>query len=245
MARKLGQAEISAIIKDYTHDLLTSTYDFMLAAVYYQFDMGEVMKSDLSIINIKTLKRVVDRLSSNNLIVENADKVAGFDVTNKGKEKLESILTQYKEDRPWSGSLYAVTYDVPTSNNVLRNKLRFRLLEHKCSLFQNSVWICGYDPREFLDAFIYEHKALNDHILITKTIDNHKEVARKTFEIDKIANRYENFITLSQSEFMTREETIFAYLSILKDDPQLPFQILSDDWPGIKANEIYSQIVNR
>ncbi|MBU1327173.1 hypothetical protein KKB64_04890 [Patescibacteria group bacterium] len=32
------------------------------------------------------------------------------------------------------------------------------------------------------------------------------------------------------------------YLSILRDDPQLPFQLLPDNWLGLKAYQLYRKI---
>ena len=70
-----------------------------------------------------------------------------------------------------------------------------------------------------------------------------KDVAEKVYRLSKLNERYKNYIHMV-NEGVTREWNIFVYLSILRDDPQIPFDLQPEGWAGYEAFERYKQACN-
>ena len=62
----------------------------------------------------------------------------------------------------------------------------------------------------------------------------------RIYKLDEINNRYTDFIEkCKKGKIISKLQMTFEYYSILKDDPQLPFELLPKNWLGDKANKVY------
>ena len=59
--------------------------------------------------------------------------------------------------------------------------------------------------------------------------------------MERINNRYKNLIR--ESKKIDAKELVFKYLDILRDDPQLPQELLPNDWNGKEALRIFKKFV--
>lgn len=169
-------------------------------------------------------------------------------ITDYGRQRLNEIVPQYRTDRPWDGRIYLITYDIPEKVRVKRESLRDFLLRINSQMLQESTYINPYNPRQLVANFIKDHR-IPGAIIISdigpdggigeETIQN---LLVRLYNLEKINDRYDEFIKKAKNERLPNIKIMFEYLSILKEDPQLPFSLLPKDWLGEKANMEYEKL---
>lgn len=162
-------------------------------------------------------------------------------VTSMGQERLTRILPKYEHKRPWDGILYLITYDIPENRKKDREYLRRYLQQLGCGLLQKSVWLTPYNPKGILSKLIKEGD-LAGLVLISELKEgsaiggrNMLEVIARVYKLEAINEQYKNFLGDCQRNKFNRTNLIMRYLGILKQDPQLPFPLLSNWWLGEEA----------
>lgn len=199
-------------------------------------------------VNYETIKNALARARKKGYIKSVHHKKAWPEITQEGKRRLEELIPHYDSRRSWDGRLYLITYDIPEEKKKLRELLREYLRRIGCGLVQDSVWLTPYNPREVLKNFITEHN-LSGNILISDIgadgsigDEDLKTLVARIYRLSDLNKKYEEFINHYESrEIIDKLQANFAYLSILREDPQLPFAILPGDWAGDKAYQIYKQ----
>lgn len=63
-----------------------------------------------------------------------------------------------------------------------------------------------------------------------------------TYGLAELNRRYEDFLAQEARGSLPLAQATFLYLSILKDDPQLPFELLPDWWAGERANARFAKM---
>lgn len=166
-------------------------------------------------------------------------------ITEQGEKRLKAILPQYDGKRIWEKHLYLITYDIPVKKNQLRNQLRQVLKTLGCGLLQKSVWLTPYNPKKVLEDFVAE-KDLAGLVLVSDLgrdgsigEEDNRRLVERVYHLDELNQRYEEFFKRWQKK-KPKPEMLPHFFSILKDDPQLPFALLPDDWLGEKAWELIS-----
>jgi len=172
-----------------------------------------------------------------------------IEITASGRKRLDRLTYSYEEKRKWDGRLYMITYDVPESKKPIRDLLRTQLKKLGCGMLQASVWVTPYDPREVLREFVNENH-LEGEILISFVgkessiagVD-FRELLAKVYRLDELNNRYQAFLH-KPLEKWSRYQIALEFYSILREDPQLPFSLLPDNWLGDKAYKRVSTILS-
>jgi phenylacetic acid degradation operon negative regulatory protein len=149
----------------------------------------------------------------------------------------------------WDGKIYLVAYDIPRESNKDRNLFRRFLKRIGCGMLQHSVWVTAYTPNKLINEFIYE-RGLDDELIIVSSVGKDgtvgdttlQELMEKVYGLSNLNERYLLFIEkVEKGELSTMREVVFSYLSILKDDPQIPFELLPRNWLGDTACKIYEE----
>ena len=162
-------------------------------------------------------------------------------ITQQGWEKIQSLLPVYKRPGSWNGQWHLVVFDVPERLRRKRDLLRDKLMALNFGMLQKSVWLSPFDYLEIIDKLVDFYK-ISPYVLsatISK-VDNQedKDLAGRVWPLGKISRSYRKFI----AKYRKAEKTDFSaklfYLSILKQDPQLPRELLPDDWSGEEAAKI-------
>lgn len=177
-----------------------------------------------------------------------------IEITAAGKRRLRRAVPVYEKKRKWDGRLYLITYDIPESKKAIRDYFRSYLKALGCGMLQASVWITPYDPREVLRKVICysrlrtrlrakraPYNRLEGEVLISYVGKDSniagvdfKELVRRVYQLDWLNKRYIEFLK-SPLEKWPRYRVATAFYTILKDDPQLPFELLPKDWKGGEA----------
>ena len=252
---KKNKNDIKEIIVNFSCGLLAGTIDVLLYFFFQSFNAGKYGYGSIAVrkgvedsiseveslgIDGETIKKAISKAIHRNLLVRGSDKKT-IKITNEGLGRLKEIVPSYNKNRIWDGHFYLVTYDIVEEKRRQRRLLREYLKKLGCGSLQDSVWITPYNPKSFLKTFIQEN-FLSGSIVVSDigkdgSIGDETlgELAGRVYQLDKVNSRYENFIVGHQKNKFVNAQTYFQFLSILKEDPQLPFEILPSNWLGDKA----------
>lgn len=171
-------------------------------------------------------------------------------ITQYGRERLHQTIPSFHEKRPWDGKIYLVTYDIYETAHQKRNKLRRYLHDLGCRKLQESVWLSPYNIRELLNEYI-QRNTIPGVILVSDIGKDGgvgetslPELLTKVYELDTLDEKYETFIQNVSKKKKPFLHLIFDYLTILKEDPQLPFELLPSHYIGKRAYQLYQQLQN-
>lgn len=203
-------------------------------------------------INYGSLKNAWKRARKQGLVLfRGKTKRAIPKITEEGKKRLRALIPHYDEKRFWDGRLYLVTYDIPETKKKDRELLREYLRRIGAGMVQESVWLNPYDPRETLKEFLdtnYLHGLVLIPVLEKDSSigeEDLESLIKRIYKLESLNERYQDFIENFSSGKHQFSEVYFSFLSILKDDPQLPFPLLSSDWLGDKAYELFRRLTNK
>lgn len=192
-----------------------------------------------------TFKRSYYKAKRKNFVqISQKDGQFAMQITKAGREKLDNLLPKYNEKRLWDKKLYLVTYDIAEKRKQDRDKLRGMIKQLGMGMLQESVWITPYNPKEILRQFLDDHYLTGAVIVSDLGEDGAigeediKSLVCRVYKLDQLNQRYEDFLLkLNQNE--DNPWLRLDYLSILKDDPQLPFALLPEGFCGKKAYEFF------
>ena len=239
--------------------VLAKTVDLVLVSIFYGLEFGfggygetykaaENTTNDLSEINYQRLKRGIFYLKKKGFVQSVRESASLPTITATGKRRLEGIVPRYEEERVWDKRIYLVTYDLPTKQNRQRDRLRNFLKKIGCGLLQESVWLTPYNPKKLLEEFLAESKLESDLVIISSlgkdgTIGELDliELMEKVYNLSEVNEKYKEFLEETAKGEVSRDKIIFSFLSILKGDPQIPFEILPKDWVGREAYKVFKK----
>jgi DNA-binding transcriptional regulator PaaX len=176
-------------------------------------------------------------------------------ITEAGGKRLDEIFPVYQKERPWDGKFYLVNYDIPVGKNSQRDALRnFLKDELGCVMLQSSVWLTPYDPTKALGKFV-EKRNLTDSVVVSVLLEDWAPASvAEIYGLGEINKGYRGFTEKYGGDWGDRGpaphgvrgkdkmELAFEYFAILRDDPQLPFELLPEDWAGAQAQEVFEKL---
>lgn len=245
---------------EFTNGLLGKTSDMILASIYFSLEFasagyGKGWKAaerahlDLLKFNSATLAQAFRRLRKKGLIQSLREQVTTPRITEEGRKRLKAIIPVYDADRIWDGRVYLVTYDLPRTKNYQRNLLRDYLKKIGCGMLQESVWLTPYNPKELIEEFVGRYKLESELAIVSSlgkdgTVGERQlpELVEEVYNLPQLNSRYREFLDEAKKGKSSKEKLLFAYLSILKDDPQMPFELLPDDWFGDDAHKVFQKL---
>jgi len=201
---------------------------------------------DVKIYHPKNLKRVIYRAANKKYLQRKKDFL---EITKAGRKRLAGILPQYEAKRVWDGVLYLITYDIPEERKKDRDYLRGFLQDLGCGMLQHSVWITPYNPKRIIGDFVIQNR-LVDLVLVSELREGSNiggrdmlKVLKKVYNLEELNQKYRDFIQGMRKKNINNIQMVTKFLSILKQDPQLPFELLPEDWLGQEAYFLYKKIL--
>lgn len=239
--------------------MLATVTDLLLLQFYFAFSGKsygktsrgayasiEEAQKNLEKLNYQTLKAALVNLNRKGWVRSLQEPI----ITNEGKKRLKATLPQYQTDREWDKVAYLITYDIPETKRWLRDKLRIMLMKLGAGCLQRSVWLTPYNPQVILKEFC-QKPGFEGEIIVSCIgkdgyigNDSLKSLINRVYNLDELNREYLAFIRMFKAGVKGEDKwtTIVSYLSILKRDPQLPFELLPDNWAGGAANKIYADL---
>ncbi|MBU1326639.1 CRISPR-associated endonuclease Cas2 [Patescibacteria group bacterium] len=266
MKRKSKTRKISRVALQLAEGLFAHAVDFGLWVTIYFAEMsvpqsqsGQLWRARvgadrfLNQVNYEVIKNAIQTARKRGW-VKVVKRRASPEITKAGKERLSAVLPTYDEKRAWDGRMHLVTYDIPEEKKHDRELLRGYLRRLGCGMLQDSVWMTPYNPIDTLRSFISEH-GLSGTIIISDIgkdgsvgeEDLHGFIVR-VYKLEKLNERYEEWLEQADTFGRIDQQLLIFYLSILRDDPQLPFVLLPNWWKGDiaynKVRDILTKVVD-
>ncbi|MBU1327360.1 CRISPR-associated endonuclease Cas2 [Patescibacteria group bacterium] len=196
--------------------------------------------------NYEHFQQLLHQLQKQHLIAKRRKRTeVELSITKLGRERLSEFLPTYKKTRPWDGYVYIISYDIPESSKTVRDQFRQYLVKIGCAKLQASVWMTPHAPQDLVNDFATKHH-VEGAILVSK-LDKYgmigdetlSEVMVRIYCLDDINKQYEDFLLIGKQKSISVFQSVVLYESILRDDPQLPFELLPSWWMGEDAHHIY------
>lgn len=257
MTEKLKN-EVREVIVNFSCGLLAGTIDVLLYFLFQSFNAGKYGYGSIAMrravedsideveslgIDGETVRKVMWRAIHRKKLIRRTDDGL-LEVTQDGLKRLKEIIPSYRKKRPWNGHFYLVTYDIVEEKKRQRRILREYLKKLGCGMLQDSVWITPYNPKIVLKKFILDNN-LSGSIVVSDigkdgSIGDEalEDLVYRVYRLEEINKKYEDFISEHRDDDKGISRVYFQFLSILKDDPRLPFEILPQNWAGDKAHRL-------
>jgi len=151
----------------------------------------------------------------------------------------------------WDGKWRIISYEIPESKREIRDRLRREMQGWGLGPWHRSFWltphpvlerlkelVVGKEEEKYIQAFSADHsfgenKSMIEKVWMIKELDKrYREMFKKWHDIlAKDGDKVDKFLLV-----------ISEYVSILRDDPGLPKQLVGEQWIGFEANNIFKEI---
>ncbi|WP_342605689.1 phenylacetic acid degradation operon negative regulatory protein PaaX [Peribacillus sp. FSL E2-0159] len=185
-------------------------------------------------------------------------------LTDRGVQRMDEAANRIYKMKPneWDGKWRILMYTIPEDKRQLRDDLRKELLWSGFGSFSSGCWISPndlekqinrliekYDIKEYVDFFISEYKGPKEN----------QSLVEKSWPLEEIENKYEEFIEKYSKQFIVhqsiinrgemsdadcfveRTNLVHEYRKFLFIDPGLPKELLPSKWNGNHAALLFSQ----
>ncbi len=205
---------------------------------------------DFQKLNTRKIIQGLKRLNYRQKYINAGENIRGkrLVLTAAGQTHLRKRIPVYKTSRNWDGKFYLVSFDIPENRKKDRDALRLCLKTVGAGFLQNSLWFTPYNPKKIVSSFYKNTQDNFKIIMITSDKESIYPYAKRgtaqliedIYHLSTLNDRYAAFIksTRLNSPLMSA----FKYLNILKDDPQLPFELEPEGYRAEEAHEIYLQL---
>lgn len=214
--------------------------------MYRAFDEAQQTLDDC---NYQSIKNAFYQLTKAGLVTRSRKRShVELTITNEGKKRIAELFPTYRNERPWDGHVYLISYDIPTKANISRNILRAYIRRTGGALLQESLWLNPYNPQSLIEEFV-ETRAIKGTVLVSKlgkdgAVGDEKltDLISRIYKYPTLRERYTQFIDQYNKKQQPFIKTAMVYTSILRDDPQLPFALEPKNFPGHQANLLFKSI---
>ena len=244
--RKSRRKEVSKMVLRVSEGVCSSLIDLVLWNLFYFAEIsplghptnlrkaGYLARRNLEKFNYLTIKQTIYKIKSEGWIEED------LTLTKEGRERLENLIPVYFKKRKWDGNWYLVSYDIPENKRRYRDILRENLKRLGLGEMHASLWISPFNFLEDIEKIVKNYN-LSTFVILAVSDKVGKEESRifadKIWKLKDINKAYQSIIKKAQKT--NPRNLIFRYLSILRSDPQLPVDLLPEDWEGDAAYSIF------
>jgi phenylacetic acid degradation operon negative regulatory protein len=173
------------------------------------------------------------------------------------REGTAHVLAFGATDRPWSGTWTIVTFSVPEDQRRSRPVLRSRLRWLGFAPLYDGVWISPHPPTDRLEA-VLERLGITASTVVVGTIRERDGASTplSAWDLDDLRGVYTDFIgefsdvrgraargTVGAAEGLVARTAIMDRWRTMSDlDPDLPAQLLPEDWPRKHARSLFVDV---
>ena len=214
----------------------------------------------------QAVRSILSRMSRRGwLKSRKAGRLSFYSVTPKCIALLEEGAQRIFQPRsdPWDGRWHLLTYSIPESKRALRRRLCNRLRWLGFGALHQTTWISPRDLQSEVERVV---DALNIGPYVELFSAEHcgfssdEEIVARCWNLTQLNDYYADFITRygptfegyrarlmagnspqPQECFVQRFMLVHEYRSSPYVDPNLPLELLPDDWQGERAAQLVQQ----
>lgn len=165
---------------------------------------------------------------------------------------------------PWDGLWHLLFYSIPESKRRLRRLLRKRLLWLGFGSLNQATWISPRDLRSDVDRIV-EDLGVRSYVEFFsgehRDFSTDEEIVARCWDLQGLNNYYATLITRYEPLFLEQQARLMAgerlepedcfvqrfmliheYRSSPYVDPNLPMELLPEDWRGEEATQLFQNL---
>jgi phenylacetic acid degradation operon negative regulatory protein len=158
---------------------------------------------------------------------------------------------------PWDGQWHMVIYQVPETERALREQLRRRLAWLGFGPLSPSIWLSPHDrAKQVADDFAgYPAARLDTFRSRSAGNEADRDIAARAWDLAALDRDYRDLLARysprlpayrageldDAAALVERMRLVYDYQHFPLRDPDLPAELLPDDWPGRQAHEVFLQ----
>ncbi|MCX6809445.1 MAG: hypothetical protein NTZ65_01690 [Candidatus Berkelbacteria bacterium] len=215
-------------------------------------DRGSVSISDIQKWGKELSRGILGKMEAMKLIDKKETPEKQYSLSDSGHKFLNSVLdTIHRPVLHWDSKWRFVWFSIPEKTRSKRDKFRRFLEGIGMKPILNSLWVGAIDQKQII---LNEISRLNiqDRILFVET-ENPSGISKKDilngWDFETSRSHYEEFIVKCNEYFpdsykdsYKTKKLIFEYALILNTEPNLPIELLPDNWPKFRAQLQYKKI---
>ncbi len=207
-------------------------------------------------VNERNARQAVARLSEQGIVSsERVGRRTCWHLTDPGRQLLESGAARIYEfggnGTAWDSHWLVVVASVPEEQRAKRHQLRSRLEFAGFGFIGAGIAVSPHVERELAANAILRELGLDDSAVVwlaeTGSFVPDKEIIRRAWDIDDLANRYVEFLAefetrqprSPENRFVSLVELVHEWRRFPFFDPEIPDQLLPLSWPGRAAKRLF------
>lgn len=173
------------------------------------------------------------------------------------RETLKRIVAfGAREARPWDGSWTIVAFSVPETQRQLRHSIRTSLRWLGFAALYDGLWCSPWDEHDAAVVMLSE-LGVHSATVMRAEIDRRSNVhPLSCWDLEAVKQRYLEFEQVFSPMLddvrrgaLTASEALVARTKVMDDwrkflgvEPNLPVQLLPDDWPRAQMRELFLEL---
>lgn len=177
-----------------------------------------------------------------------------YKITDKGYKELCLTFPFFRYlKQEWDGQWRIISYEIPESKRELRDRLRREMVGWGLGPWHRSFWITPHPIVENLRDLVYgrEEEKYVQAFESTHVFGDLNNLVEKVWNKSELETKYKK-IFKDWHEMLSTEKTkeekitfIFrTYISLLREDPGLPDNLLGKKWIGFESYNIFKEVRN-
>ncbi|WP_166351751.1 PaaX family transcriptional regulator [Phytoactinopolyspora limicola] len=189
--------------------------------------------------------------------VERDRRSSIYTPSERGWELLDSGLERIMQrpvEQSWRGTWYMVIFSVPEKDRAARVRLKAKLSWLGFGQLAPSTWVSPHDRLADAEAALAAVKSARFDLFAATSQGQRTDLERaaQCWDLDGLATDYQAFTArctdilaagpgalTGASAMTTRTKLVHEYRKFPFRDPQLPGELLPDDWPALAAYEAF------
>lgn len=240
-------------IKERRTKILLALYllsDDQLSGVLLSEDVQRVFDFTL---NQKTKATLASLVKEGSIAkAESQDEVPAYSLTDKGLSELSLEFPFFRFLREtWDLKWRIISYEIPESKRELRDRLRREMQGWGLGPWHRSFWVTphpiintlrglvkGKEEEKYIQAFESDHVFGDRETLIEKVWG--KSALDKKYR--ELFRRWHGILSGDGEKTDKFIEVVKEYITVLRDDPGLPKELVGEGWIGFEAINIFKEI---
>lgn len=186
-----------------------------------------------------------------------------YSLTERGRARMEEASKRiYKSSAPdWDGQWRILVYTIPEEKRHLRDELRKELTWSGFGLLSNSCWITPNPLEEEVKRLVDKYD-IHDYVSFFQAsyvgMGEQNNMVDKCWDLNEVNKQYNHFIDVYREKYNTAKSRlengamtdsdafvqsamlVHQYRKFLFVDPNLPRELLPEEWLGDKASALFT-----